>query len=61
MADRKKKAGTTIYLLRDVPTSVLNRAKRNTRAKGTTVKEVLIAAIEKAGEAGKPGPKAARA
>lgn len=59
MSDRKRKPKTTIYLLRDVPTSALNRAKRNLHAKNTTVKDVLIAAILKAGEEGKPGPKAA--
>lgn len=45
MSDRTPKPNTTTYLLRDIPTPVLQQAKAVLAAEGRTVKWALLRAL----------------
>lgn len=45
MSDRKRKPDTTTYLLRDIPTPVLQQAKAVLAAEGRTLRWALIRAL----------------
>jgi hypothetical protein len=42
MADRKRKPGTTLYLLRDIDTDLWRRARSKALLEGRTIREVIL-------------------
>jgi hypothetical protein len=42
MTDRRRKPGTTLYLLRDIPVDLWRRARSRALLEGQTIREVIL-------------------